>query len=102
MESVYAPIEGTKRFCDIDGNVLTFEPCTEAQEGRIIVRIVRIHYGEDNEICVDYNFKQLYNMEGTSYREGTTTAFFSPDEDEDGKYRLNYIMEQNSRKVNAE
>ena len=124
-ENVYAPIEGTEHSYDIDelnrlfapmtydmihpdnipatatidGNVLTYEPCSEVQPERVVVRIVRMYYGEDDYLCVDYNFKQLHNAEGTSYREGTTTAFYA--ENEEGKYKLSYIMEQNSREVNA-
>ncbi len=126
LKDVYEPIEGTEHSYDIDelnrlfspmtsdrihpdnipatatieGNVLTYESCSEVQPERVVVRIVRMYYGEDDYLCVDYNFKQLHNEEGTFYREGTTTAFYA--EDEEGKYKLSYIMEQNSREVNAE
>ena len=125
-ENVYEPIKGTERSYDIDelnrlfacisdgihpetipetatidGNVLTYEPCSEVQSDRVVVRIIRIYFGEEDYLCVDYNFKQLLNAEGTAYKEGTTTAYFSEYEDE-GKYRLSYIMNHNTREVYAE
>lgn len=124
--NVYAPIEGTERSYDInelnrlfacisdgiypdkipematiEGDVLTYEPCSEVQSDRVAVRIIRIYFGEDDYLCVDYNFKQLLNEEGTSYKEGTTTAYFAEYEDE-GKYRLSYIMNHDTREVHAE
>lgn len=124
--NVYAPIEGTERSYDInelnrlfacisdgihpdtipematiEGDVLTYEPCSEVQPDRVAVRITRIYFGEEDYLCVDYNFKQLLNEEGTSYKEGTTTAYFAEYEDE-GKYRLSYIMNHNTREVYGE
>lgn len=108
LNRLFSPITGDMIYPDtipematIEGNVLTFEPCTEAQESRIMVRILRIYYAEDGYICVDFNFKQLHDPEGNSWREGVTAAFFFSDEDEGGKYRLGYLMERDSREVNA-
>ncbi len=130
VEGVYSPMPGTKYSYDAEHlnrifsvmtdywildeflpegatcpwpeNVLTLVPATGPQEDKIYTRILRIYYGEEeNEVRVDFNFRQNYNAEGTSYREGTTCMFFAPDE-ETGKYRFSYLMEYNSRIVNAE
>jgi len=130
VEGVYSPLPGTKYSYDAEHlnrifsvmtdywildeflpegatcpwpeNVLTLVPATGPQEDKIYTRILRIYYGEEeNEVRVDFNFRQNYNAEGTSYREGTTCMFFAPDE-ETGKYRFNYLMEYNSHIVNAE
>lgn len=129
IEGIYSPIPGTEYSYEVknlnrifsvltlDGvheeflpeggiytwpdDILTLTPATEPQEDKIFTRIIRIYYGEENEICVDFNFRQNYNAEGTSYREGTTCMFFGLDE-ETGKYRMSYSMEYNSREINAE
>lgn len=130
VKGIYSPIPGTKYSYDVknlnrifsvitsDGvhevflpeggtytwpeDILTLVPAKKPQEDKIYTRIIRIYYGEEeNEIRVDYNFRQNYNAEGTNYREGTTCMFFAPDE-ETGKYRLSYIMEYNSHIVYPE
>lgn len=129
VEGVYSPIEGTEHSYDANHlnrifsvmtsdwildeflpegatcpwpeNILTLVPATGPQEDKIFTRIIRIYYGEENEIRVDFNFRQNYNAEGTSYREGTTCMFFALDE-ETGKYRWSYLMEYDSREVNVE
>lgn len=87
--------------CPWPENVLTLVPATGPQEDKIYTKIIRIYYGDDDYVCVDFNFRLNYNAEGTSYREGTTCMFFSIDE-ESGKYRFSYLMEYNSREVYAE
>lgn len=88
--------------CPWPENILTLVPAIGPQEDKNNVRIIRIYYGEEeNEVRVDYNYRQNFNSEGTSYREGTACMFFAPD-DETGKYRMNYIMEYGSQTVNAD
>ncbi len=129
VENVYSPLPGTKYSYDAEHlnrifsvmtdywildeflpegatcpwpeNILTLVPATTPQEDKIYTRIIRIYYGEEDYVCVDFNFRLNYNAEGTSYREGTTCMYFSIDE-ESGKYRFSYMMEYNSRTVNAE
>jgi len=129
VEGVYSPLPGTKNSYDANHlnrifsamtdywildeflpegatcpwpeNILTLIPAAGPQEDKIYTKIIRIYYGDDDYVCVDFNFRLNYNAEGTSYREGTTCMFFSIDE-ESGKYRFSYLMEYNSREVYAE
>ncbi len=129
VENVYSPLPGTKYSYDAEHlnrifsvmtdywildeflpegatcpwpeNILTLVPATGPQEDKIYTKIIRIYYGEDDYVCVDFNFRLNYNAEGTSYREGTTCMYFSIDE-ESGKYRFSYMMEYNSYEVYAE
>ena len=88
--------------CPWPENILTLVPVNGPQVDKNYVRIIRIYYGEEeSEVCVDYNFRQNYNAEGTSYREGTCCMFFAIDE-ETGKYRSNYIMQYGSHEVYPE
>lgn len=130
VEGVYSPLPGTKYSYDAEHlnriysalttfwivdevlpegatcpwpeNILTLVPATGVQEDKNYARIIRIYYGEEeNDICVDYNFRQNYNAEGTRYCEGTCCIHFAIDE-ETGKYRSNYIMQYDCRDVYPE
>lgn len=87
--------------CPWPENILTLVPAKGPQEDKIYTKIIRIYYGEEDYVCVDFNFRLNYNAAGTSYREGTTCMYFSIDE-ETGKYKFSYMMEYNSYEVYAE
>ena len=87
--------------CPWPENILTLVPAKGPQEDKIYTKIIRIYYGDEDYVCVDFNFRLNYNAAGTSYREGTTCMYFSIDE-ETGKYKFSYMMEYNSYEVYAE